>query len=87
LYKKFHDRGVVFVGFSSEDESAIKPMKRFLEHFEITWPNGYGADAVFRELDIFYIPATFVFGKDGKLAWYSRAGTPLEDAIEKALSQ
>lgn len=45
LYRKYHDRGVVFVGLTSEgqDPQSISLSQKYVRQMKIPWPNGYGA--------------------------------------------
>ena len=83
--KKFADKGVVFLGFTSEGKDKIEQSKKFLKETQTTWANAYGAEAVVDGLGVTGLPTTFVIGKDGKVAWHDEMGGSLEDAITKAL--
>jgi len=85
-YNKYRDKGVVFIGLSSEDEESLPAMQRFLQATGITWPNGYGAFDTLRALDVTYIPAAWVVGPDGTIVWSQDSPGTLEDGIEQALA-
>lgn len=85
MYKQFKDRDVVFVGLTSEPEQARGDIELFLRKMGITWLNGYGAHETMQALGAEFIPAIYIIGGDGKLAWTSDiSGTP-EHALNKAL--
>lgn len=86
-YNKFHPQGVIFIGLSSEDASAIPQMKQFLSETGITWPNGYGARNTLQAFQAEYIPRTWVIGRDGKIAWNGASKGTLEDGIAAALAK
>ncbi|MFN0054568.1 MAG: TlpA family protein disulfide reductase [Planctomycetales bacterium] len=86
MHKRFEDRGVVFIGLTSEGPRDVERIEEFLEHFEITWLNGYGADETLHELGADTIPRMWVFGPDGKMIWRSGFPKTPESAIEQALS-
>jgi thiol-disulfide isomerase/thioredoxin len=87
LYRDYKDRGVVFIGLTSEGSEDVRKIQRFVEHFEIDWPNGYGAEKLLRQIGANYIPRVWVVGPDGKVVWNTDSeGTPI-DGIEQALAQ
>ena len=86
IYNKFHSRGVVFIGLTAEGLGAVPKMKRFLSETRITWPNGYGAVRSLRQFEANSIPAVWVIGRDGKVAWNHNSKGTLEDGIEAALA-
>lgn len=86
VHRKFADRGVVFLGLTSDDEDQLANIHRFLKTFGITWPNGYGATKTLQALHADFIPALYVIGADGQLLWVEQEdGGDLESAIELAL--
>ena len=72
-----------FISLSPEPE---KDVAAFVREFNITWPVGHGAEPTFKALSVPYIPALFVVGRDGRIAWNSETGGELSSAIEAALS-
>lgn len=85
LYEKFKDRGVVFIGLTSEESDQLGTIKSFLKQSRITWLNGYGADKTMDALGVEYIPAIWIIGGDGKVAWTSERDESHEEALDKAL--
>jgi thiol-disulfide isomerase/thioredoxin len=86
LHHEYKDRGVLFVGLSTESAEARSAMRAFLDKYKVTWPNGYGADRTLGELGVEGIPAVWVVGTDGKIVWDSMLGGTVEEAIQKALA-
>lgn len=88
-YRRFRDRGVVFIGLSPDDEESVESDQRFLDKFDITWPNGYGAIETLEKLftDGPRFPSLWVVGFDGRVRWNRAGGGTLEDAIERALAE
>lgn len=84
-YKKFRDQGVIFIGLTGEDAGALPHIEEFLSSTGITWPNGYGAWSTLNALGAEYIPAVWVIGRDGVIAWNSDEGGSLDQAIADAL--
>ncbi|MBI5030339.1 MAG: TlpA family protein disulfide reductase [Chloroflexi bacterium] len=66
VYKKYKDRGVVFIGvdYVDTDTKALE----FIDEFKITYPNGpdIGTEAA-QKFHIKGIPETYFVGKDGML--------------------
>ena len=71
-----------------EGKKSLSSIRVFLKETGIQWPNVYGATTAFEQFEVRRIPAVFVIGRDGKIAWNSgsRSKTKLEDAIEEALA-
>jgi len=66
VYKRYKDRGVVFIGLDYVDTDT--KAKEFIDEFKITYPNGpdIGTEAALK-YRIKGIPETFFVGKDGML--------------------
>ncbi len=71
---------------TSEPSRDIEKIDAFADQYEVPWPIGYEADETVRALGVRGIPATFVIGRDGRVAWTSRQSGSLSDAIERALA-
>ncbi len=85
-YDRFKDRGVQFVGLTSEGSDALDKSKEFLKAAGITWPNGYGALEPLRALRAEAIPAVWVVNKQGRIVWTFDSPGDYVDAIEQALA-
>lgn len=86
LHHKYKDRGVLFIGLTTESSGELREIRKFLDRFGITWPNGYGADHTLDELGVEGIPRVWVVGKDGKVLWEDGLDGTVEQAIEMALA-
>lgn len=86
MYNKYKDRGVVFIGLTSDGPENLNEIHRFIDHFNIEWRNGYGAEEVMQRLGADYIPRVWVIGPDGKVVWNVESGGTPESAIERALA-
>ncbi len=86
IHKQFADRGVVFIGLTSEDEESLPLVKKYVEQSGITWLNGWGAIKTLRELDAQFIPCAFVIGADGQLLWSSNQDGTADEVLEQALA-
>lgn len=88
--KKLHDdyssKGVKFVGLTTEDSDTLEQSRKFLEHGQVTWPQGYGASSPLIELQADYIPKVWVFGRDGRMVWDMESSQPIETALDQALA-
>lgn len=87
MYEQFHDRGVEFIGLTSESEDSLSEVKQFLDDTGITWPNGYGARETLAGFEVTAIPAVWVIGPDGKVVWNKASSGTLEDGIRRALQR
>lgn len=86
LHQKYKDRGVLFVGLSTDHPENVGEIQKFVDRYKITWPNGYDADRTVNELGVEAIPRVWVVGKDGKVVWEDNETTgTIERAIEAAL--
>jgi thiol-disulfide isomerase/thioredoxin len=85
-YDKFHPRGVIFVGLTADDASALPEMKDFVAKAKIPWPCGYGAMQTLRNLQTQGIPQVWVVGRDGVIRWNLDSDGDLETALSEALA-
>lgn len=85
-HDRFKDRGVQFVGLTSEGSDALDKSKEFIKAAGITWPNGYGALEPLRALRAEAIPAVWVVNKQGRIIWTFDSPGDYVDAIEQALA-
>ena len=86
MHRKFQSQDVVFLGITSQDKKYLPQLKQFLETYGINWPNAYGVTATSEALKVNQIPAVWVIGRDGKVAWNSGESSSLEEGLEKALA-
>ena len=85
-YNTFKDRGVVFIGLTSDTGKNILDMKKFLKDGKIPWPSAYGAGPTLDALGVEGIPQVWVVGVDGKIRWNFDSEGSLDGALEDALS-
>jgi thiol-disulfide isomerase/thioredoxin len=88
LQEKYHDRGVVFIGYTGRDKTNAEA---FVRNATIAWPNAYGVSALGAAA-----PVIYVIGADGRIAWSDNSarlkhqiasfGADLDSAIESALA-
>ena len=82
-YEKYKDAGFEVVGISLDsDKSALE---QFVAENEMTWPQYFDGrgweNDIAKEFGITGIPATFLIGKDGKIAGSNLRGNALEEAV------
>jgi len=78
LYKAYKDRGVLFLGLTTDDATVLDDTKTFLKKANFPWPCGYGASNTlvhFYQSDSTPIPAAWVVNRQGVIVW---AGHPLD---------
>lgn len=86
-YEKYKDQGFEVIGISlDQDESKLKS---FISDKNMTWPQYFDGkgwkNEIASKLGIKGIPATFLIGKDGKIAASNLRGNALDKAVEAAL--
>jgi thiol-disulfide isomerase/thioredoxin len=99
-YKKFHARGFEVVGISFDKAPGAQPrgmertaaqVDQFARENDMPWPHHYDGkywDNQFgRRFAISSLPATFLLGKDGRIATTEAHGEKLAVEIERLLSQ
>ena len=67
LERKYRDRGVVFLGLTSDGKESLALNQKFLAETRVPWPNGYGADQPLNILESDSIPRVWVVGRDGRI--------------------
>ncbi|MFV1995699.1 MAG: TlpA family protein disulfide reductase [Verrucomicrobiales bacterium] len=86
-YKKYHDRGFEIVGISLDQDKDT--LMGFIEEHKMPWPQYFDGKGWENDLAGKYgirgIPATFLIGKDGKIAATDLRGGALEAELEKLL--
>lgn len=78
LYETYKDRGVAFIGLTSEGSDALAETQKFLEKAEFPWPCGYGAGQSLARLyqaDGGPLPAMWIVDRQGIIVW---VGHPLD---------
>ena len=86
MHRKFQSRDVVFLGITSQNKEYLSQLGQFLETYGVTWPNAYGVTATSEALKVDRIPAVWVIGRDGKVAWNTGESSSIEEGLEKALA-
>ena len=85
IYQQYKD-DVVFVGITMDDQTSLSEIEAYLAEFAIPWPNGYGAQDSFQNLNITNMAGfKFVIGRDGRIAWNKSSRGSLEYGIRTAL--
>ncbi len=86
-YEKFHSSGFEVIGISLDQDK--EALKSYLESNSMPWPQYFDGKGWENELAGQYgitgIPATFLIGKDGKVAATDLRGPALEEKIAELL--
>ena len=89
--RKYRDRGVVFLGLTSDGAEALSLNKKFLAETRISWPNGYGAVQPLNTLEADSVPTLWIVGRDGRIVDEVIGFDPSHEAvrvgIERALAE
>lgn len=88
VHKKFADRGVLFIGLTTDGAEELDKVHQFLKKADITWLNGWGAAETCIALKAEYIPAVYVIDQKGRLVWFDQEdGGELAEVLEAVLAQ
>lgn len=88
VHKRFADRGIVFLGLTTDGEDELGKVRAFVRKSGITWPNGWGATETANALRAEYIPALYVVDRQGQIVWFNQEdGGELEVVLESVLQQ
>lgn len=87
LHQDYASRGVVFLGLTAEGETELTDVRKMINTFGVTWPNGWGAMSTIQSLEAEMLPTLYVFGADGKMAWYSPHRGDVRQVLERELEK
>ena len=87
LHADYASRGVVFLGLTAEEESEVPEIRKMIDKFGVTWPNGWGAMSTIQSLEAEMLPTLYIFGADGKMAWYSPHRGDVRQVLERELER
>ncbi len=92
LHEKYKDRGVTFIGLTSEgsDQEAIQKSVQFLKSEKVSWLNGYGATKILSALQVEGIPQVWVVDRQNHIIFHEvgvqdNEAQSIERAVIKAL--
>ncbi len=85
LHQRFADRGVVFIGLTSEEEFHLSRIQQYVQKAKITWLIGWGAGETLANFGTQFLPSAYVIGADGTLMWDSERGGNIDDVLERAI--
>lgn len=84
LYGRWADRGVVFLGLTSEPATDMAKIQAFADSVPgFDWPIGYGASVMWDAMQIDMIPTLLLFGPDGVSVWRGLDPRQLERELEQ----
>jgi thiol-disulfide isomerase/thioredoxin len=88
-YDKFHDKGFEVIGISLDDATDKAKLEAFIKKKNLPWPQSFSGKGWNEPFAIKYgitsIPATFLIGKDGKIAGIGVGGHELENKVAELL--
>lgn len=88
-YEKYHEKGFEIIGISLDDDR--DKLENFLENNDMPWPQYFDGKGWQNEISTKFginsIPATYLIGKDGKIAATDLRGSALGTAVDELLSQ
>ncbi len=86
-YATYHDKGFEIIGISLDQEKDA--LASFVKENKMTWSQYFdskgGENALANKFSIHTIPATFLIGKDGKVAATNLRGEALEEKLAELL--
>ena len=89
--RKYRDRGVVFLGLTSDGAKFLSLKKQFLAETRIPWPNGYGAVQPLMTLEADSVPTLWIVGRDGRIVdeiiGFDPSHEAVRSGIERALAE
>jgi peroxiredoxin len=88
-YDKFHDKGFEVIGISLDSATDKAKLEAFIKKKNLPWAQSFSGKGWNEPLAIKYgvtsIPATFLIGKDGKIAGIGVGGHELETKVAELL--
>jgi peroxiredoxin len=87
-YQQFHEQGFEVLGISLDRER--ERLDQFLARQNMPWPQIHDtpeAGAIANKYGVESIPATFLLGRDGKIARVGLRGEDLHDAVQLLLER
>lgn len=88
-YDKYHDKGFEVIGVSLDDAKDKSKLEEFLRKKKLSWPQCFSGQGWSDPFTIKYgvtgIPATFLIGKDGRIAGIGVGGHELETKLDELL--
>lgn len=89
LYEKFAGEGVVFIGLTPEEPTAVPQIRAVVDgYLGLRWPIGYDAQETLDQIDWDnLLPTYIVYGRDGQVVWSGHYHEDVEDALVRALAK
>lgn len=87
LHDRFADRGVVFIGLTTEGADKVETIRKILDHAGARWRNGWGAVKTVKAFGSEYLPSSYVIGPNGFIVWTSEDSGDLAEVLEKILKE
>lgn len=87
LHEAYSSRGVVFLGLTGEGKDELDEVRKMIDTFGVTWPNGWDAIPTIQLLECEMLPTLYVFGPEGRMVWYSPYGGDVRKVLEIELQK
>lgn len=87
LHDRYADRGVKFLGLTSEDSRTLPRSQQFVDEEHLPWPQGYGANPMLDPLRVDTIPQVWIVGRNGRIVWDMTDREPIEVALDRLLAE
>ena len=88
-YDQHHSQGFEIIGISLDSDKG--KLEKFIADKKMPWPQDFTGDgwktSLAKKFGINSIPATYLIGKDGKVAALNLRGSALAAAVKKELGQ
>ena len=85
LYEEFNDDGVIFVGLTADDVTALNEIKAHLAQLKIPWPSGYGAADTMTAMGVASLPTRLLVNPHNQIVWRGADVESLRHALQQAL--
>jgi thiol-disulfide isomerase/thioredoxin len=83
-YDQFHENGFEVIGISLDEDRAA--MDAYIKAKKLAWPQLFGGQELAGKYGVTGIPATFLIGKDGKIAAKNLRGEALSRKVAELLA-
>ena len=88
-YEEYNDKGFEIIGISLDNAKDEEKLKDFVKDRNMSWAHAFDGkgwgNSLAKKFGITSIPATFLIGKDGKVASSNLRGPALSKAVKKEL--
>lgn len=83
-YLNYRQRGVQFIGLTSEPSTELQAIRAFADRYSTNWPIGYGAGPAHEAFHVQAVPTLIIFDRQGQVA-HTLVGVHSEDELRRVL--